>query len=333
MEGGDGAYEVLGVSKDATESEIKKAYRKLALKHHPDKQTTDESRQQAPDIFAKISNAYEILSDPQQRQEYDNRDRTNNGGGSNNRRRPSANDFSSFGRGGGGGDDFHFHDPFEIFRRVFREEFGQQNSHNSFREEFGQQNSGGMGGMHGGFPGSAFPGSSFGASQFPFMGGGMMEGGRGSPFDNPFLNGGMGNPMPNQRQNNSFFGGFEGDPFASMNGGSMNGNMSSSFTMSSSSSGMVGNSMSTSTSTTTQVVNGRRQSVRETIIRKPDGTVERRVETDGDNQEQSRLPASGRTPGVPGGRRRPPATHRLSNPQLTQEPPPARKRARKSDNK
>ena len=71
-------YEVLGISREASQGDIKKAYRKLALKHHPDKQSTEEGRRQASEIFAKISNAYEILSDPQQRREYDNRGRFQN---------------------------------------------------------------------------------------------------------------------------------------------------------------------------------------------------------------------------------------------------------------
>jgi molecular chaperone DnaJ len=62
-------YEVLGVSKDATTEEVKKAYKKLALQHHPDKNPNDA---QAEEKFKKVAEAYETLSDPQKRQEYDN---------------------------------------------------------------------------------------------------------------------------------------------------------------------------------------------------------------------------------------------------------------------
>ena len=62
-------YRVLGVSKDSTQDQIKKAYRKLAVKYHPDKNCGDKS---AEDKFKKISEAYSVLSDEQQRAEYDN---------------------------------------------------------------------------------------------------------------------------------------------------------------------------------------------------------------------------------------------------------------------
>jgi curved DNA-binding protein len=61
-------YEILGVSRTATEDEIKKAYRKLARKHHPDVNPNDKS---AEEKFKKINEAYEVLSDKDKRQKYD----------------------------------------------------------------------------------------------------------------------------------------------------------------------------------------------------------------------------------------------------------------------
>ena len=61
-------YEVLGVSKTATADEIKKAYRKLAVKYHPDKNPGDK---EAEEKFKEAAEAYDVLSDPQKRQRYD----------------------------------------------------------------------------------------------------------------------------------------------------------------------------------------------------------------------------------------------------------------------
>src|SRR5258708_2792593 len=61
-------YTVLGLSRDAPEEEIKKAYRKLAMKHHPDRNPEDKTSE---DKFKEAKEAYEILSDPKKRAAYD----------------------------------------------------------------------------------------------------------------------------------------------------------------------------------------------------------------------------------------------------------------------
>ena len=62
-------YEVLGVSKTATEDELKKAYRKLAKKYHPD--ANPDNKEEAEAKFKEVNEAYEVLSDPKKRQMYD----------------------------------------------------------------------------------------------------------------------------------------------------------------------------------------------------------------------------------------------------------------------
>jgi molecular chaperone DnaJ len=91
-------YEVLGVDRNASDEEIKKAYRKLAVKLHPDKNPGDKS---AEENFKEIGEAYEALSDPQKRAAYDQYGHA------------AFDPRARAGRGGG------FHDPFEIFREVF----------------------------------------------------------------------------------------------------------------------------------------------------------------------------------------------------------------------
>lgn len=62
-------YEVLGCAKEASSSDLKKAYRKLALQLHPDKNPGDDL---AAARFQRVSRAYDVLGDPQKRQFYDN---------------------------------------------------------------------------------------------------------------------------------------------------------------------------------------------------------------------------------------------------------------------
>ena len=89
-------YEVLGVGRDASEEEVKRAYRKLAVKFHPDKNPDDPH---AEEKFKELGEAYDVLMDSDKRAAYD---------------RFGHAAFASGGAGFGG-----FHDPFDIFREVF----------------------------------------------------------------------------------------------------------------------------------------------------------------------------------------------------------------------
>lgn len=66
----DNPYTILGISQDADEDEVKKAYRKAARLYHPDMQTNEEERKLATDTFAKIAEAYSLLNDPVRRYDW-----------------------------------------------------------------------------------------------------------------------------------------------------------------------------------------------------------------------------------------------------------------------
>jgi len=70
MEKGDDPYEILGIPTDADEESIKKAYRKLALKCHPDRQQSEADKESAHDTFAKVAAAYDVLTDPVKRYDW-----------------------------------------------------------------------------------------------------------------------------------------------------------------------------------------------------------------------------------------------------------------------
>ena len=91
-------YDVLGVGREASEEEIKKAYRKLAVKYHPDKNPGDKAAEEA---FKEVGEAYEALSDPQNRAAYDQYG------------------HAAFDPRARAARASEFHDPFEIFRQAF----------------------------------------------------------------------------------------------------------------------------------------------------------------------------------------------------------------------
>ncbi|MDZ7726350.1 MAG: molecular chaperone DnaJ [Candidatus Campbellbacteria bacterium] len=103
-------YKILGVEKKASKDDIKKAFRKLAHKYHPDKKGGDENK------FKEVSEAYSVLSDDKKRAEYDSYGRTfNEAGGAG----AGGFDFSGFQQAGGQGFDFQDFDFGDIFNEFF----------------------------------------------------------------------------------------------------------------------------------------------------------------------------------------------------------------------
>lgn len=141
-------YKVLGVKKDFSDRELKKAYRTLALKYHPDKVENEQDKEQAKEKFLEVSEAYEVLSDAAKKDEYDQArlygGGTGGGGGFGGQR----------GGGGGGGGGRSSEESMRSFTEMFENIFGH-----------------GFGGGGGGFGG--------GHQEFQF--GGMDGFGRGFP--------------------------------------------------------------------------------------------------------------------------------------------------------
>lgn len=101
-------YEILGVSKGASQNEIKKAYRKMALKYHPDKNPDDK---EAEASFKEAAEAYEVLKDPEKRKQYDQFGHAGMGNGAG-------------GFGGAGGAGMNMEDIFDQFGDIFGGAFG-----------------------------------------------------------------------------------------------------------------------------------------------------------------------------------------------------------------
>ncbi|CAF4542345.1 unnamed protein product [Rotaria socialis] len=113
-------YEILEIEKTATDDEVKKAYRRLALKWHPDKNLSN--KKQAEEKFKLISEAYEVISDKEKRRKYDLLGRAGLSNNHSNNSHSSNGGYSRF------SEDFlnrtfHFHNPFDIFEQ-FMSHFG-----------------------------------------------------------------------------------------------------------------------------------------------------------------------------------------------------------------
>ncbi|NXP54248.1 DNJB6 protein, partial [Heliornis fulica] len=183
-------YEVLGVQKHASAEDIKKAYRKLALKWHPDK--NPDNKEEAERQFKQVAEAYEVLSDAKKRDIYDRYGKEgliNGGGGGNHRDNPFDFGFTFrnpeevFRDFFGGGDPFSF----ELFEDPFEDLFGSRRGPRGSRNRAG----GSFLSAFGGFPafGSGFSSFDTGFTSFGSLG----HGGLTSFSSTSFGGGGMGN--------------------------------------------------------------------------------------------------------------------------------------------
>uniref|UniRef100_A0A3Q1GJI4 DnaJ heat shock protein family (Hsp40) member B6b n=1 Tax=Acanthochromis polyacanthus TaxID=80966 RepID=A0A3Q1GJI4_9TELE len=161
-------YQILGVQKHATQEDIKKAYRKLALKWHPDK--NPDNKDEAEKRFKELSEAYEVLSDENKRNIYD---------------RYGKEGLSGGGGGGGGhydhfgGSTFTFRNPEDVFREFFggRDPFADLFADDPFEDFYGGSRSHQRGAGR-----SRMSAPLFGFGSFPAFGHSF------SGFDSGFLN-------------------------------------------------------------------------------------------------------------------------------------------------
>uniref|UniRef100_A0A7S2SM42 J domain-containing protein n=1 Tax=Mucochytrium quahogii TaxID=96639 RepID=A0A7S2SM42_9STRA len=165
-------YKILGVSRDASEAELKKAYRKMALKWHPDKNVNN--KEQAEKMFKDIAEAYAVLTDKEKKQVYDRFGEEGLNAGMSSEDAKARTQF-----GGGGGAAFHMPAGFadDLFAQFFSQRSGGSHGSNGGRTFVFQQ-----GGGQDPFGADPFgdqgdPFSSFGSGRST-----KMPGGRGDPF-------------------------------------------------------------------------------------------------------------------------------------------------------